>query len=96
MALPDVGANEAGVLSDLQAFPEEAQNSSVAANMLHLARQLDGYGVIPRDQAAYVTAIRQNLMTLREIYPPKQEQDETTKAQDRRQNALRLASGNEG
>lgn len=92
-AMPDMGANEAGIMHDLEFFPYDAQQGVIAQNTIHLARQLDGDGVIPRDVAAYVTAIRQNMVTLREMYPPKQEADETSQAQDRRLNALGFAAG---
>jgi hypothetical protein len=92
-AMPAMGANEAGVMHDLESFPFDAQEGALAQTMIYLARQLDQDGVIPRDTAAYVTTIRQNLVALREMYPPKQEADETSQAQDRRMNAMGFAAG---
>lgn len=91
--MPAMGANEAGVMHDLESFPFDAQEGALAQTMIYLARQLDQDGVIPRDTAAYVTTIRQNLVALREMYPPKQEADETSQAQDRRMNAMGFAAG---
>lgn len=82
------GPNEDGVRTDLDRFPDEAQFGAVAQNMIYLAQQLDSGFVTPRDAANYTKEIRQGLVYLHAMYPPKTEPDETDDFLKRRQDHL--------
>jgi hypothetical protein len=79
-----VGANELGVLNDLERFPAEAKQGAIAQNMLFLAEQLDSGIVSPRDVGTITKEIRQGLVTLITMYPPEPEKDGTDDFAERR------------
>ena len=84
----EAGPNEMGVLADLNRFPAEATCGAIAQNMLYLAQQLDQGFVASRDAGTYTKEIRQGLITLTAMYPPKPEEDDTDGFLTRRQQFL--------
>ena len=88
---PEPGDIEAGVLLDLQAFPEKMRLGAIARTALMLARQLDQTAVMmmPRDVASYVQRIGVAITQLREMSPGEAKGDATDDARERRETRLR-------
>jgi hypothetical protein len=72
-----VGGIEEALLRDLEEFDSGAADTSLAKQALYMARQLDGGEVAPREVTQYTKEIRLNLLQLRELYPPADENDDT-------------------
>lgn len=84
------GGIEEAAVKDLAAFPEEAQDCTIARQILFMAHQLDmGYIVGPRDVSQYTKEIRINLLTLRDLYPPDEDDDVTDQARKQRERRAR-------
>jgi hypothetical protein len=96
-ATPDevvIGGIEEAIIRDLGAFPEEAQDCSIAIAMLFMAHQLDmGYIVGPREVSQYTKELRINMLTLRDMYPPEEEDDATDFATKQRMRRNREQNG---
>jgi hypothetical protein len=90
---PDLGPVEQAVEDDLATFPAEARRSAIAQSMLYMARQLDANDVSPRDVTNYTKEIRLGLLTLKDMYPPAEEADETELARQKRERRMREAGG---
>lgn len=88
------GGLEEAALKDLGAFPNEAQDSTIARAIIFMAHQLDmGYIVSPREVSQYTKEIRINLLTLRDMYPPDEEDDPTDQARKQRERRAREQDG---
>jgi hypothetical protein len=88
------GGIEEAALKDLMAFPEEAQDCAIARQILMMAHQLDmGYLVGPREVSQYTKEIRINMLTLRDLYPPDEDDDATDMAQKQRMRRNREQNG---
>jgi hypothetical protein len=85
----DVGAWEASVMKDLAKLPLEASDSLLAQNMLGLAKDLDAGDVPPRERPQYTKEIRINLLTLKDEFPAKDDEDETEEARRKRERRAR-------
>lgn len=89
-----VGGIEEAALKDLAAFPEEAQDCAIARQILMMAHQLDmGYLVGPREVSQYTKEIRINMLTLRDLYPPDEDDDATDTARKQRERRSREQNG---
>lgn len=85
---------EEAVLKDLANFPEEAQDCAIARSILLMAHQLDmGYVVGPREVSQYTKEIRINMLTLRDLYPPDEDDDATDTARKQRERRSREQDG---
>ena len=88
------GGLEEAALKDLCAFPEEAQDCAIAKAIIFMAHQLDmGYIVGPRDVSNYTKEIRVNMLTLRDLYPPDEDDDATDMARKQRERRNREQNG---
>jgi|HubBroStandDraft_5_1064220.scaffolds.fasta_scaffold718960_1 hypothetical protein len=88
------GGLEEAALKDLCAFPDEAQDSTIAKAIIFMAHQLDmGYIVGPRDVSNYTKEIRVNMLTLRDLYPPDEDDDATDMARKQRERRNREQNG---
>jgi hypothetical protein len=85
------GEIEAGVLLDLEAFPEKMRAGAIARTILLLARQLDtsAAAMPPRDVASYVQRIGVGVTQLREMSPGEAKGDATDAAREARETRLR-------
>ena len=85
------GYNEAGVLADLEAFPEKMREGAIARTSLFLARELDTQAgdMSFRDKASYVQRITVNITALREMSPGEAKGDATDAAREARETRLR-------
>ena len=81
------------VMANLDEFPDEVREGSLAQSMLYMARQLDGGEVASRDVAGFIKEIRQSYMQLRALYPPSDEEDETALFARRREERHRYDEG---
>jgi hypothetical protein len=86
---PDSGPMVTSVLSNLDEFPPEVREGSLAQSMLYMARQLDMGEVAARDVAPFIKEIRQSYMQLRALYPPLGDEDETDLMAKRREERFR-------
>lgn len=82
------GPLEESVAKTLEAFGPEVTGEALAQTALYLARQLDRDEVNPRDIPAFSKEVRQTIAQLMVMFPPEPEDDETDKAQQRRNEAL--------
>lgn len=89
----DSGPMVTSVLANLDEFPPEVREGSLAQAMLYMARQLDMGEVAARDVAGFIKEIRQNYMQLRALYPPSGEEDETDFMAKRREERYRYDEG---
>lgn len=87
---PEVGRQEAGVLSDIARLPPEAAGGTLAEAMLFLARRIDNGEVADRDISPMVKELRQMLMQLKGEFPPGDEDDDTTQARKRRERMMMM------
>jgi len=89
---PEPGDIEAGVLLDLEAFPEKMRAGAIARTALLLARQLDAMAMVmsPRDVASYVQRIGVGVTQLREMSPGEAKGDATDAAREARETRLRV------
>ena len=89
---PEPGEVEAGVLLDLEAFPEKMRAGAIARTILLLARQLDtsAAAMPPRDVASYVQRIGVGVTQLREMSPGEAKGDATDAAREARETRLRV------
>ncbi len=95
-AVPDSakpGGIEEGLLLDLGRFPDEAIDTSLARQAVYMARQLDCGEVGPREVTQYTKEIRLNLLQIRELYPPDEENDDTEERNARLQERRRREQG---
>ena len=79
-AAPDevkAGGIEEALLRDLESFPGEAADTTLAKSGLYMARQLDCGEVSPREVTQYSKEIRLNFLQIRDIYPPSEDEDDT-------------------
>src|SRR5579864_4019810 len=67
---PEGGPMVTSVMANLDEFPPDAREGSLAQSMLYMARALDSGEVAARDVAPFIKEIRQNYMQLRMLYPP--------------------------
>lgn len=79
------GPRESAVLRDLSKLPPEAMDGLIAQNMIGMARQLDEGDVAPREVTNYTKELRLNLLTLQDMFPPAEQDDETEEKRQRRQ-----------
>ena len=84
-----MGEIEASVMKELSKLPMEAGEGSLAQAMLMLARQLDAGEVPPREVTQYTKEIRINLLSLKDEYPPDEQDDETEAARRKRERRAR-------
>lgn len=77
------GGIEEALLRDLEEFPGEAADTTLAKQSLYMARQLDDGEVAPREVTQYTKEIRLNLLQIRDLYPPADEGDDTETRRDR-------------
>lgn len=87
------GARETAVLNELAKLPDEAQTGMIAQNMLGMARQLDEGDVGPREVTNYTKELRINLLTLQDMFPPSDAEDETEEARRKRERRARESDG---
>jgi hypothetical protein len=85
----NMGQMESSVVESLKAFPPEAMGSALAQSMIYLSRQLDHDEVNSRDVPNFSKEIRQALAQLEIAYPATPEDDETDRAQKRREKRLK-------
>lgn len=85
----ETGEIETSVVKELSRLPAEAGEGSLAQAMLMLARQLDAGDVPPREVTQYTKEIRINLLSLRDEYPPDEQDDETEAARRKRERRAR-------
>jgi hypothetical protein len=88
------GGLEEAALKDLSAFPDDVQDSTIAKAITLMAHQLDmGYIVSPREVSQYTKEIRINILTLRDMYPPDEDDDATDTARKQRERRNREQNG---
>ena len=84
---------EEALIRDLSVFPGEAADTTLAKQSLYMARQLDHGEVAPREITQYTKEIRLNLLQIRDLYPPAEDQDDTEDRQARLQERRRREQG---
>lgn len=87
------GPRETAVMRELAKLPEEAQTGMLAQNMLGMARDLDEGDVAPRERPNFTKELRINLLTLQDMFPAAEADDETEEARRRRERRAREADG---
>lgn len=87
------GPRVTAVLRELTKLPEEAQTGLIAMNMLGMARDLDEGDVAPRERPNFTKELRINLLTLQDMYPPSEAEDETEEARRKRDRRARESDG---
>lgn len=87
------GGIEEALLRDLEAFPGEAADTTLAKQSLYMARQLDCGEVSPREVTQYTKEIRLNLLQIRDLYPPADENDDTEDRREKLQERRRREQG---
>lgn len=87
------GGIEEAFLHDLGSFPDEAAGTTLAIAARYMARQLDCGEVAPREVTLYTKEIRLNLLQIRELYPPVDEQDDTETKREKLQERRRREQG---
>jgi hypothetical protein len=87
------GDVETSVLTELGKLPPEAGEGALAQSMLYLARQLDQGDVGPREVPNYTKEIRIGLMSLHDMFPASDDDDETDAARSKRERRAREAGG---
>lgn len=87
------GGLEEALLRDLEAYPDEAADTTLGVAARYMARQLDNGEVAPREVTQYTKEIRLNLMQLRDLYPPDEDDDDTESRRDRLQERRRREQG---
>lgn len=88
-----IGPWEASVMAELAKFPPEAGEGIYAQNMIGLARDLDRGDVPPRERPQYTKEIRLNQLSLQDLFPPTEVDDETEEARRRRERRARESGG---
>jgi hypothetical protein len=84
---------EEALLRDLEAFPGEAADTTLAKSALYMARALDCGEVAPREVTQYTKEIRLNLLQIRDLYPPADDGDDTEDRQQKLQERRRREQG---
>lgn len=87
------GGIEEGLIKDLDRFPPEAADTSLAKAALAMARQLDCGDVGPREYTQYTKEIRLNYLQLIDLYPPEGEVDDTEERRAKMQERRRREQG---
>lgn len=87
------GGIEEALLRDLDKFPDEAADTTLAKQSLYMARQLDCGEVSPREVTQYTKEIRLNLLQIRDLYPPADENDDTESRREALQERRRRENG---
>jgi hypothetical protein len=87
------GPRETAVMHELAKLPEEAQTGLIAMNTLGLARDLDEGDVAPRERPNFTKEMRINLLTLQDMFPPSEAEDETEEARRKRERRARESDG---
>lgn len=71
------GGIQEALIRDLEHFPGEAADTTLAKAALYMAAQLDDGEVAPREITQYTKEIRLNLLQIRDLYPPAEDGDDT-------------------
>jgi hypothetical protein len=87
------GGIEEALIRDLEEFPGEAADTTLAKQSLYMARQLDSGEVAPREVTQYTKEIRLNLLQIRDLYPPDEDGDDTQARQEKLQERRRREQG---
>lgn len=87
------GGIEEALLRDLEDFPGEAADTTLAKQSLYMTRQLDAGEVGPREVTQYTKEIRLNLLQIRDLYPPAEDGDDTEDRSARLQERRRREQG---
>jgi hypothetical protein len=87
------GGIEEALLRDLEEFPGEAADTTLAKQSLYMARQLDAGEVGPREVTQYTKEIRLNLLQIRDLYPPAEDGDDTEDRRERLAERRRRENG---
>ena len=87
------GPRETALMEDLARLPPEAVNTLIAQNMIGMARQLDDGDVSPREVTNYTKELRLNWLTLADMYPVAEQDDETETARQKRERRARESGG---
>ena len=87
------GGIEEALLRDLEAFPGEAADTTLAKQSLYMAKQLDDGDVGPREVTQYTKEIRLNLLQIRDLYPPEEDGDDTEERREKLQERRRRENG---
>lgn len=87
------GGIEEALLRDLEEFPGEAADTTLAKQSLYMAKQLDDGEVAPREVTQYTKEIRLNLLQIRDLYPPDEDGDDTQARQEKLQERRRREQG---
>lgn len=87
------GGIEESLLRDLEEFPGEAADTTLAKVALYMSRQLDEGEVAPREITQYTKEIRLNLLQIRDLYPPADDGDDTEDRAARLQERRRREQG---
>jgi hypothetical protein len=86
--VPETGAIERGVLTDLGTLADEASETALAQTTLYMARALDRNEVAPRDVAPYNKEMRQNITALKDTYAETGDDDATDLSRSKRDKFL--------
>jgi len=87
------GPIESSVRSQIEKLPDEANDNPLSQMMLFLASQLDMGEVSTRDVANLTKELRMNMITLTEMFPAEEDDDETETLRKRRERRARESGG---